>query len=156
MKDFVQVLVLRLFLCIPLAFLGWFLVAWTHRCIWTAGWLIADRGRSTAVITEVFQPKRSVAYQYTVNGKTYTGFDTYAEENGKYWKPSLGEKCTVYFSSSHPWLSSLQDKTELASGLPAVIVGLLMECFIVWMVINPRPLMRTGHKPSWQNYLRPN
>ena len=144
MKDLVQVLILRLTLCIPLVLLGRFLVVWTHTHLWTAGWLVADRGQSTAVITEVFQPKRSVAYQYAVNGKTYTGFDTYAEENGKYWKPSLGEKCTVYFSSSHPWLSSLQDKTELASGLPAVIVGFIMESFIVWMIINPRPLMRTG------------
>jgi hypothetical protein len=143
-----RLLLMRLVLCIPVVLLGMFLVNWTRFYIWREYWIIVDGERGTAVITQVFQPKRNVAYRYTVDQTEYTGFDQGAEEEGRFWKPAPGEKCIVHYSSSHPWLSSLHQSSQFASGLPAILVGLLMEAFFIWMIIDPRSLMGRAAKSS--------
>jgi hypothetical protein len=109
------------------------------RMWWTSYWLLRDGQQGIAVVTsEVWSGHDAVNYEYTVGQTEYVGQSGRNRELGKYDNVGVGGKSIVYFSASHPWLSSLRIPPGVAEGWPAIIVALLMEFVIVMMIINPK------------------
>jgi hypothetical protein len=70
-------------------------------------WILKDGAETTALVTDdrPWVGYRCVVYSYTVNGQEYTGKDRPVVGNSF---PKIGDKCTVYYSVSHPWYSLLR------------------------------------------------
>jgi hypothetical protein len=69
-------------------------------------WLTADGKPSTALLTE--EHGRVVTYRYSVDDVEYTGSSRKNWENERYRNVHTGQESIVYFSASHPGISSLE------------------------------------------------
>lgn len=92
---------------IGVVFLSLFLFG-QARTVWRKYWILRDGRRSTALVTRKYGHEL-VDYSFHVNGKEYKGTDRekYVSQEHRYEDVTLGGEAVVYFSSSHPWLSSL-------------------------------------------------
>jgi hypothetical protein len=93
--------------------LAMFSVAWWEYC-----WLIVDGRRGVAVVTEEHS-HGIVDYEYVVKGVQYTGRSQRNWDEEKYRNVGVGQKSIVFFSASHPWLSSLE--TPFCPSAPLVL-----------------------------------
>src|SRR5690242_833829 len=107
---------LRFIVLIPMVGLGIPICSYTHR-VWTDYWLSKDAKQAAAVILQA-HPKRVFDYKYTVDGKDYSGTSWRDWEDEKIHALKVGEQTAVLFSSSHPWLSSMQTSRASWAGLP--------------------------------------
>jgi len=89
-------------------------------------WLTTDGQQAIAVITAEHQ-HNVVDYQYAVDGKKYKGTSQRNWENVKYRDVAVGGDSVVYYSASHPWLSSLETPCFPVRGTPVFLVLLPME-----------------------------
>ena len=109
--------------------LGWILIV----CItetWGEYWLLKDAQEGTAVVIARLPSGRQsrdhrVAYSYAVNGKTYKGQSGRNYEE-RYQREQPGEKSVVYYSASHPWISSLSRPQRF--GLELLFILFLLAC----------------------------
>jgi hypothetical protein len=136
---------------IGVLFLSWFLFG-EARDVWKHYWLLKDGEQGTGIVT--YEHARNVVdYCYRVGGKEYKGTDRrrYLRESHEYVNVMLGGHAVVYFSCSHPWLSSL---TPPASILPDGFLGvLLFLAFEIWLIItlispNNRWAYKLPHRPT--------
>ena len=105
---------------------------------WTSFWLFKDAQEGIALITgESPWGHGVVLYQYSVGQSEYTGKSHRNIQNPQYQSVPIGGKSIVYFSASHPWISSLNMPRTLIEGLPVVFVVLIFEAFAVFTVIRP-------------------
>src|SRR2546423_6583328 len=104
---------------------------------WTDHWLRKDGTPTQAVITEV-HPKRVFNYHYNVDGKRYLGTSSRAWEEEKAHPLRIGDETTVFFSGSHPWLSSMQTVRVAWVTFPLVVLLLLLEAFFLAILIDPK------------------
>jgi len=117
--------------------LGHFFIVVPAQLAWRNYWLCKDGRQGTAIITLELDHK-GVAYRYCVAGVDYTGGGGRSWQDPKYAKVIVGGHSVVYYSRSHPWLSSLNHQdTPLPPGLPVVIGVWALEGFLVLTVINP-------------------
>jgi hypothetical protein len=126
----------RVIVLIPMVILG-NQVRLYVRGVWTDHGLNKDATTTSALITQV-HPKRVFDYRYTVNGKEYTGTSIRAWEDEKVHQLQVGEKTTVFYSTSHPWLSSLQTLRVTWAALPFVVLFLLLELFLLAVLVDPK------------------
>jgi hypothetical protein len=87
-------------------------------------WLNADGRQATATVTSYDRPV--LKYSYTADGKEFTGRLKTSRQYG------VGDKLDVFFSYSHPWISSL-GRPPLSSeggGYVAVVFGLSLLVLI--------------------------
>lgn len=124
----------RLVMLFPTAMLGSFIVSFFHIC-WITFWLTQDVGQTAATITNE-KSHGVVNYSYTINGNQYIGQSQRNREEKE--KVPVGGRTLVYFSTSHPWLSSLQAPTFPPPGMIVFIISLAMEFLFVMTVINPK------------------
>jgi len=110
---------------------------WYVNDSWKGYWLTRDGVMATAVITAEHS-KGLVDYKYTVDGREFAGSGDRNWKEEKYRNVHPGDECILYYSSSHPSISSLRPPEFPPSGLPAIIVALAMEFFFVATIINPR------------------
>jgi len=126
----------RFIILIPMVILG-NQVRLYARGVWTDHWLNKDARMTLALITQV-HPKRVFDYRYTVNGKEYTGTSIRAWEDERVHELRVGEKATVFVSTSHPWLSSLEASPVMWAGFPFVVLFLLLELFLLAVLVDPK------------------
>lgn len=98
--------------------------------------LTKDAKEATAVLTE--QRQHGVfRYKYSVAGHEYSGASQRNWEQEKYRNVEVGNESVVFYSASHPWISSLETPqfpprdTSFYFGVP-LIVGIaiiLILCF---------------------------
>jgi hypothetical protein len=95
-------------LLLAMCFVGW----------WEYYWLIIDGRRGVAVVTEEHE-HGIVDYKYTVDGRDYTGRSHRNCDEKKYENVPVGATSVVFFSASHPGLSSLE--TPLCPSAPLIL-----------------------------------
>jgi hypothetical protein len=118
--------------------LGWFLVG-TGRSWWSEYWLLKDGKQGMAVVTkELWSGHNAVAYRYTVNYIEYAGQSGRNYRIPQYSHVLPGEQSIVYYSSSHPWLSSLRMPEVVGQGWPVILLVLCLEVLAVLTIIRPR------------------
>jgi hypothetical protein len=96
----------KMWLFLTVVFFGFILIAGI-RDFRECYWLKKDAKRGVAIITKERQ-HGMVDYRYTVDRHDYTGESHRNYEEEKYRNVHPGEESLVYFSASHPWLSSLE------------------------------------------------
>ena len=104
---------------------------------WMQFWLHRDAIQSTAIITGTRQ-HGVVDYKYQAGGKDYTGSSQRNWEQEKYRNVGVGQESIVFYSTSHPWLSTLQNPQFPSSGTIMLVVVIPIEFFLIITVINPR------------------
>jgi len=112
-------------------FVGWWAFGVVHNA-WATYWLRQDARPGTAIVTQVFPSHHNqVAYTYHVNDQEYsgTGWD---EEH--YRTSRVGDLPVVYFSESHPWLSSLSEPKNLHVPWVQAITSLAFTLF-AWLLL---------------------
>jgi hypothetical protein len=128
----------RLFSLIVATALAAMLVS-AARQSWMHYWLLQDGRQGMAMVTsEVWSGHNAVNYKYVGNHKEFAGASARNWKEEKYRNVRVGEESVVFFSASHPWLSALSMPDGVITGLPGLIVALLMEFFFVMTVINPK------------------
>jgi hypothetical protein len=106
---------------------------------WKHYWLTVDAKQTMAVVTdELWSGHGVVDYKYTVNQNEYTGRSTRNWEQEKYRNVGVGQESTVFYSFSHPWLSSLETPQFPQSGTIILLIALPIEFLLIITVVNPR------------------
>ncbi|HEV2401518.1 MAG TPA: hypothetical protein VGS27_31570 [Candidatus Sulfotelmatobacter sp.] len=120
-------------------FLAYFFVLGPIRQVWKDHWLVKDRQQGSAmVVKENWAGHDVVVYEYRAGQNVYTGQDRRNRRGPKYANVRPGEKTVVYYSASHPWISSFDPPdTVMIDGLPVVLLVWLIELGLVITVINP-------------------
>src|ERR1700720_3353814 len=102
-------------------------------------WLLKDAEEGIAIVTkDLWTGHNGVAYRYTVNHKEYTGEGMRNYQDPRYRNVHPGDKSVVYYSASHPWMSSLRRPDRIGEGLPVVLLVLFFETLAVITLINPQ------------------
>ena len=106
--------------------------------IWTNYWILKDGRSTTAFITQEHS-HGVVSYTYCVGLKRYAGRSQRNWQDPKYRNVHVGQSSIVYYSSSHPMLSSLDGiQSVLPAGLPVFLLASCFLLFAVATVINPQ------------------
>ena len=124
----------RFVVIFPMLSLGHQVLGFVHQ-IWAEHWLHKDAQPVSATITRV-HPKRVLEYRYTVNGKEYVGKGTRDWEAERDHQLEVGEKETMFVSTSHPQFSSLRLSGSAWIGLPIVMAVLVFELFLLAVLID--------------------
>jgi len=125
---------IRLVMLIPTVLLGSFIVSFFHAC-WVAFCLTQGAGQTIATITD----ERShgvVDYKYVVDGSQYVGHSQRGRDQNS--AAAVGGQAPVYFSSAHPWLSSLQTPSFPPPGTLFMFIPLGIEFLLVMTVVDPK------------------
>jgi len=126
----------RLIVLIPMIVIGKEVYGFAHQ-VWADYWLSKDGQPIAAFVTDT-HPKRVFDYRYSVNGTDYTGTGIREWEAEKIHALQAGETTTIYFSASHPWLSSLQTMRLAWAAFPIVVLLLLVEFFCLAVLVDPK------------------
>jgi Protein of unknown function (DUF3592) len=102
-------------------------------------WVHHDGSPGIAVVMDTGM-NGTVYYTYTVGGTTYSGHSQKNWQDVRYRQAQVGEHSSVWYSSSHPWLSSLpQPSVGVDIGLlPLMLCFLLIGVFCGSFAIAPR------------------
>ena len=104
---------------------------------WTHYWLTKDAAQTMAVVTE--QHSHGVVdYKYSIGATKFTGRSQCNWEQEKYREVGVGQESIVFYSSSHPWLSSLETPQFPRSGTIVLLIALPIEFFLIMTAVNPR------------------
>src|ERR1700677_2565180 len=118
-------------------FLGYFLFQRAHLS-WINFWLRTDAQQSIAkVVGDYWGGHGEVGYHYDVNQKHYTGISGTKWRDPHYSDVRPGGEAVVYYSVSHPWLSSLYIPDTVVDALPVLIVVFLFELIAIVTIIRP-------------------
>lgn len=134
-KDWLASLA-RLIVLIPMVLFGNQLRRYCHT-VWIDHWLSKDAKTTHALVTQI-HPKRVFDYRYSVNGKEYTGTSNRNWEDEKVHALQAREETTVFFSASHPWLSSFQTSQITWAAFPIMVLILLFELFFLAVLVDPK------------------
>jgi hypothetical protein len=153
MPDAAQILrAAQIWLVLTVLFFGFILVGGI-RDFRECYWLKKDAKRGTAIITEQRQ-HGVVEYRYTVDQHEYTGRSQRNQEQEKYRNVGPGEESPVYFSASHPWLSSLEVPVFPPRSTLFYLAGPLVLAVAAIMSLtrnssgNTKPRLPSGPSPS--------
>lgn len=99
--------------------------------MWTEYWLSIDAKQTTALVTKV--RGQGVYYNYDINGKEYYN---HSQRNWEH-DVSEGQESAVFYSSSHPWLSSVTTPEFQPLGIIVILISLVAELVLVMGAIDP-------------------
>jgi hypothetical protein len=139
----------RIVMLIPALIVAGFLFSFL-KADWINFWLMNDLRKTQATIMNQLS-HGVVVYTYAVNNKDYSGQSQ--RDPSRYPVANIGDKTVVNYSLSHPWLSSLQEPVFPVGGIWGIfvlMVGLLIESFVVATIVNPkgRWALKTGLKEN--------
>ena len=98
--------IVRIGLLAMAVFFGYSFIFKFIYCARTQFWLTVDAKQTMALITKE-REHGVVDYKYSIAGKEYNGISQRNWEQEKYRDVGVGQKSVVFYSSCHPWLSSL-------------------------------------------------
>ena len=124
----------RLVATVPALLLGWGIVLWFSGA-YTRYWVLRDGLRGVASITAE-GPHATLYYTYAVAGTGYTGHSQSDWVDNR--EVGVGEQVPVWYSNSHPWLSSLPKPKPTLYSFPWVLLALPFESMFLITVIAPR------------------
>jgi hypothetical protein len=104
------------------------------QALWEEHWLNADGQQTIGIVTRDHNQHNTIDYRYAVGLKEYTGTGKRNWEDYKFRNvhARVGDQVVVYFSASHPWISTLN---MTASGaIWVVLIGPLL-ILVVWLFI---------------------
>lgn len=120
--------------------LGYPFIVSPAREVWANYWILRDGRQVRGVITgePLFANGTTCIYHYRVNGKTYDGQGSQSLQYPGDVHVVEGRAVTVFFSSSHPWLSVLRwPPGVMFGGLPVVLFVWLIEVGLVTTFVKP-------------------
>ena len=118
-------------------FLGYYFVYGPILQVWKDHWLVIDGQEEVGVVTQEASHGQ-VVYQYRVGQNIYTGQDHRSLQNPKYAHVMPGEKTVVYFSSSRPWISKINQPDFVGvDKLPVMLLVWPLIAGLIVTVINP-------------------
>jgi hypothetical protein len=122
----------RLLAALPALFLGWGIYLWfdgahTRYCI------RRDGAQGMALINGEGS-HGVVYYTYSIGGKQYAGRSHRDRDS----HVGIGGQAPVWYSSSHPWLSSLPKPESPVYGFPWVVIASAFELLFLGAIIFPR------------------
>ena len=82
-----------------------------------------------------------VEYKYSVDGRNYTGISQRNWDIVKYREVPVGQESIVYYSASHPWLSSLETPMFPTRATIFLLIASPFECMLLFMAILPGPVL---------------
>ncbi len=103
-------------------------------------WLKRDAEQGIATITKE-REHDVVEYKYNVDGQNYTGISQRNWDNEKYRDVGVGQESIMFYSSSHPWLSSLQTPQFPTTGTIFLLIASPFECLLLFWAILPGPIL---------------
>ncbi len=114
--------------------------------MWRNHWVLKDGARGTAtIIGELWTGHRTASYRYTVDQTVYSGWsERNTEEPGRRAEP--GDDSIVYYSASHPWLSSLHKPSGVYDGGPAIFLFGGLEVLALAALIWPEKVLRINRR----------
>ena len=99
-------------------------------------WLTVDAKQTMALIIKELE-HGVVEYKYSVAGTEYNGASQRNWEQKKYRDVGVGQESIVFYSASHPWLSSLTTPQFPPAGTVVLFIALLMEFYLIVAALNP-------------------
>jgi hypothetical protein len=124
---------------------GYFFIFEIFSNMRTQYWLNADAKQTMALITKVHG--QGVNYKYRVDGKEYNS------ESQRNWEHDVGvgQESIVFYSSSHPWLSSVT--TPRFQPLEAIVlfIAFFAEFLFVMTAINSRSVWALKTLQEWES-----
>jgi hypothetical protein len=135
----------RLLALIPALALGWGIFLWFSGA-YTRYWLNRDGTRGSALVTDEGS-KNTVYYAYSVAGTNYTGHSPRDWQDEQHRSVGVGGRAPVWYSSSHPWLSSLPKPPPTLSGVPWVLIALAFESLFVITLLAPQSSWALNFEP---------
>jgi hypothetical protein len=127
----------RLLLLIPALVAGVFIFQ-IGRDVWRHHWLVSDAAPTRALITNKHS-RGVVDYQYTVDEREYAASIRTHWDVEKFARARIGEESVAFYSTSHPWLSSLETADFPKPGWATMAVALGLELFFVLVIFKPKP-----------------
>jgi hypothetical protein len=118
---------------------------------YTRYWILRDGVQTTALITSVGY-KGSIHYAYRVAGHRYTDFEYKGASEGRALAPA--KQCTVWYSASRPWLSSLPPREPVFRTWPAPAIVLILEFAFLAEAFAPKGWWRVSSligRRRWQD-----
>lgn len=104
----------------------------TGKAFWYSYWLTEDPKQALALITEEHD-HGTVSYKYTVNHHEYAGLSQRNWEKPEYRNVHAGEQSIMYFSASHPWISSLETPVFPPRALLAYVM--FLGVLAAWVIL---------------------
>jgi hypothetical protein len=135
----------RLVAAAPALVLGWGMFLWCSAA-YARYWLLRDALRATALIT-VEGSHNTVYYTYRVAGTQYSGHSQRDAHDERHGKVGPGGSAPVWYSSSHPWLSSLPESRPTLYGLPWILLASPVESLFVITMIAPGSAWALNFEP---------
>jgi hypothetical protein len=132
----------RLLATVPALFLGWGIYGWFNGAH-TRYWVLRDGAQSVAVITAEGS-HGTVYYTYFAAGAQYAGRSHRDRDS----QVGIGGRSPVWYSSSHPWLSSLPKPEPALHGFPWVVIASAFELLFLSAIIFPRRIGLFEDEPT--------
>jgi hypothetical protein len=126
----------RLIATVPALVLGWGIFLWFGRA-YARYWVLRDGTRGMALVTAEGD-HATVYYTYSAAGTRYSGRSHRDWEDARHRDVGVGERAPVWYSRSHPWLSSLPRPRPTLYGFPWVLAALAFEALFVVTMVAPR------------------
>jgi hypothetical protein len=110
-----------------IVFSALFFVFFAGPCHFRESYLLANDTKQTMAVLTEKQQHGVYSYKYSVADREYSGASQRNWESEKYRNVEVGERAVVFYSASHPWISSLEEPQSLPRdtgfyvGVPFVI-----------------------------------
>jgi hypothetical protein len=115
------------------------------RAFWESYWLTKDSQPGVAIILAERQ-HGLVDYKYKVGQQEYTGRSHRNWKQEKYRNVGVGEQSVVYISTSHPWISSLEEPSFPPSGTVVYLAGPVV--LLVFAILGLRSARTKRERPG--------
>jgi hypothetical protein len=127
---------------IPALFLGWAIYGWCSGAH-ASYWVLRDGAQTVALITAEGS-HGTVYYTYFVAGAQYAGHSHRDKDS----QVGIGGRSPVWYSSSHPWLSSLPKPHSPLYGFPWVFIVSVFELLFLSAILFPRTIPLFADEPT--------
>lgn len=105
------------------------------RNIHESNWILRDGVLTTAHVTGVGS-HNCVYYTYSVAGTHYSGYGTREYRDPRYASVGTGGQTVLWYSASHPWISSPLRPRAMYDGSPFVIIASALDLLFVACLIS--------------------
>jgi hypothetical protein len=106
-------------------------------------WILHDGVRSTARVTSE-GGHDTIHYTYSAAGTSFSGRGPRDYRDERYAHVGIGGESVVWYSASHPWISTPRWPDSVLIGLPWIVVVTLVDLLFVALLL----LSWTGRKPD--------